>query len=125
MLVLPPDKSLEFPDPEIKFKLLKETYDESVKAAQVLSLPEMVVRGIDSKIFLVATDINNDSSDEFQKEVGTTDKEFQMVFKIENMKLLSGSYDVGISSKGIAHFSHEHSKLEYWVATEQSSNYNG
>ena len=84
----------------------------------------MVVRGIDSKIFLVATDINNDSSDEFQKEVGTTDKEFQMVFKIENMKLLSGSYDVGISSKGIAHFSHEHSKLEYWVATEQSSNYN-
>ena len=125
MLVLPPDKNLEFPDPEIKFKLSKETYDESVKAAQVLSLPEMVVRGIDSKIFLVASDINNDSSDEFQKEVGTTDKEFQMVFKIENMKLLSGSYDVGISSKGIAHFSHEHSKLEYWVATEQSSNYNG
>ena len=85
----------------------------------------MVVRGIDSKIFLVATDITNDSTDEFQKEVGTTDKEFQMVFKIENMKLLSGSYDVGISSKGIAYFSHEHSKLEYWVATEQSSNYNG
>ena len=125
MLVLPPDKTLEFPDPEIQFKLSKETYDESVKAAQVLSLPEMVVRGTDSKIFLVATDINNDSTDEFQKEVGTTDKEFQMVFKIENMKLLSGSYDVGISSKGIAHFSHEHSKLEYWVATEQSSNYNG
>jgi hypothetical protein len=125
MLVLPPDKNLEFPDPEIKFKLSKETYDESVKAAQVLSLPEMVVRGIDSKIFLVATDINNDSTDEFQKEVGTTENEFQMVFKIENMKLLSGSYDVGISSKGIAHFSHEHSKLEYWVATEQSSNYNG
>ena len=125
MLVLPPEKNLEFPDPEIKFKLSKETYDESVKAAQVLSLPEMVVRGIDSKIFLVATDINNDSTDEFQKEVGTTENEFQMVFKIENMKLLSGSYDVGISSKGIAHFSHEHSKLEYWVATEQSSNYNG
>jgi len=125
MLVLPPEKNLEFPDPEIQFKLSKETYDESVKAAQVLSLPEMVVRGIDSKIFLVATDINNDSSDEFQKEVGTTDKDFQMVFKIENMKLLSGSYDVGISSKGIAHFSHEHSNLEYWVATEQSSNYNG
>ena len=48
-----------------------------------------------------------------------------MVFKIENMKLLSGSYQVGISSKGIAHFAHEHSKLEYWIATEQNSNYNG
>ena len=63
MLVLPPDKNLEFPDPEIKFKLSKETYDESVKAAQVLSLPEMVVRGTDGKIFLVATDISNDSTD--------------------------------------------------------------
>jgi len=83
------------------------------------------VRGMDGKIFLVATDINYDSSDEFQKEVGTTDKDFQMVFKIENMKLLSGGYQVGISSKGIAHFAHEHSKLQYWIATEQNSNYNG
>ena len=65
------------------------------------------------------------TADEFRKEVGTTDAEFQMVFKIENMKLLSGGYQVGISSKGISHFSHEHSKLQYWIATEQNSNYNG
>ena len=74
---------------------------------------------------MVATDTNNNSSDEFRKEVGTTESDFQMVFKIENMKLLSGGYQVGISSKGIAHFSHEHSKLQYWIATEQNSNYNG
>ena len=125
MLVLPPEKKLDFPEPEINFKMSKDAYDSCLKAAQVLSLPELVVHGDGSKIFLVATDTNNDSSDDFRREVGTTDKEFQMVFKIENMKLLSGSYDVGVSSKGIAHFSHEHSKLEYWVATEQSSNYNG
>jgi len=99
--------------------------DACIKAAQVLALPELVVHGDGSKIFLVSTDTNNDSSDDFRREVGTTDKEFQMVFKIENMKLLSGSYDVGVSSKGIAHFSHEHSKLQYWIATEQNSNYNG
>ena len=74
---------------------------------------------------MVATDTNNNSSDEFRKEVGTTESDFQMVFKIENMKLLSGGYQVGISSKGIAHFAHEHSKLQYWIATEQNSNYNG
>ena len=105
--------------------LSKDTYDACIKAAQVLALPELVVHGDGSKIFLVSTDTNNDSSDDFRREVGTTDKEFQMVFKIENMKLLSGSYDVGVSSKGIAHFSHEHSKLQYWIATEQNSNYNG
>tara|TARA_B100001250_G_C19768876_1_gene776129 strand:- start:207 stop:875 length:669 start_codon:yes stop_codon:yes gene_type:complete len=125
MLVLPPEKSLDFPEPEISFKMPKEAYDACLKAAQVLSLPELIVHGDKSKIFLVATDTNNNASDEFRREVGTTDAEFQMVFKIENMKLLSGGYQVGISSKGIAHFVHEHSKLEYWIATEQNSNYNG
>ena len=125
MLVLPPEKKLDFPDPEIKFKMPKDKYDMCLKMAQILSLPELVVHGDGSKIFLVATDTNNSSTDEHPEEVGTTDKTFQMVFKIENMKLLSGGYQVGISSKGIAHFSHEHSKLEYWIATEQNSNYNG
>ena len=125
MLVLPPEKKLDFPDPEINFKMSKDAYDACIKMAQILSLPELVVHGDGSKIFLVATDTNNTSTDEHRREVGTTDKEFQMVFKIENMKLLSGGYQVGISSKGIAHFAHEHSKLQYWIATEQNSNYNG
>ncbi len=125
MLVTPPEKTLDFPDPEITFKMTKETYDGCLKAAQVLALPELVVHGDGEKVFLVASDTNNSSSDEFRREVGTSDKKFQMVFKIENMKLLSGSYQVGISSKGIAHFSHEHSNLQYWIATEQNSNYEG
>ena len=91
----------------------------------IVLLKGIELEGDGIKVFLVSTDTKNDSSDEFRREVGTTDKEFQIVFKIENMKLLSGSYDVGISSKGIAHFSHEHSKLQYWIATEQNSNYNG
>ena len=125
MLVIPPEKTLDFPEPEINFKVTKDAYDSCLRAAQVLALPELVVHGDGSKIFLVATDTNNDSSDEFRREVGETDKTFQMVFKIENMKLLSGGYQVGISSKGIAHFAHEHSKLQYWIATEQNSNYEG
>ena len=125
MLVLPPEKKLDFPEPEITFTMPKDKYDMCLKMASILQVPELVVQGDGSKIFLVATDTNNSSTDEHPEEVGTTDKSFQMVFKIENMKLLSGSYKVGISSKGIAHFAHEHSKLEYWIATEQNSNYNG
>tara|TARA_B100001123_G_scaffold46181_1_gene47101 strand:- start:1 stop:657 length:657 start_codon:yes stop_codon:yes gene_type:complete len=125
MLVLPPEKKLDFPEPEITFTMPKDKYDMCLKMASILQVPELVVHGDGSIIQLVATDTNNSSTDSHPEEVGTTDKTFQMVFKIENMKLLSGSYNVGISSKGIAHFSHEHSKLEYWIATEQNSNYNG
>ncbi len=124
MLVLPPEKSLDFPDPEIQFKMSKEDYDSCIKGAQVLSCPELVVEGDGSKIHLVATDTSNSSTDDFRKEVGTTDGNFQMVFKLENMKMMSGGYQVNISSKGIAHFIHETSKLQYWIATEQNSNYN-
>lgn len=123
MLVLPPEKSLDFPDPEIQFKMSKEDYDSCIKGAQVLSCPELVVEGNGSKIHLVATDTSNSSTDLFRKEVGTTDGNFQMVFKLENMKMMSGGYQVNISSKGIAHFVHETSKLQYWIATEQNSNY--
>ena len=125
MLVLPPEKKLDFPEPEITFTMPKDKYDMCLKMASILQVPELVVHGDGSIIQLVATDTNNSSTDSHPEEVGTTDKTFQMVFKIENMKLLSGSYNVGISSKGIAHFAHEHSKLEYWIATEQNSNYNG
>jgi hypothetical protein len=125
MLVLPPEKTLDFPVPEISFKMTKEDYDEVLKAAQVLALPELIVTSTDGKIYLTAVDSSNNSSDQFRKDVGTTDKEFKMVFKIENMKLLSGGYQVEISSKGIAHFIHDTSKLEYWIATEQNSSYTG
>ncbi|MBT6438628.1 MAG: DNA polymerase, partial [Flavobacteriales bacterium] len=59
MLVLPPEKTLNFPDPEINFDMSKEAYGACMKAAQVLSLPELLVLGEEGKIFLVATDTNN------------------------------------------------------------------
>ena len=125
MLVLPPEKKLEVPNPEIEFQMSKDDFESCVGMAQVLSLPELIVEGDGTTISLVAIDTSLPSSDKFPVEVGTTDKEFKMVFKIENMKLLSGDYRVAISSKGIGEFTHKTSKIEYWIATEQNSNYNG
>ena len=125
MLVLPPEKKLEVPDPEIEFEMSRDDFESCVGMAQVLSLPELIVEGDGTTISLVAIDTSLPSSDKFPVKVGTTDKEFKMVFKIENMKLLSGGYQVEISSKGIAHFIHDTSKLEYWIATEQNSSYTG
>ena len=125
MLVLPPEKKLEVPDPEIEVEMSRDDFESCVGMAQVLSLPELIVEGDGTTISLVAIDTSLPSSDKFPVKVGTTDKEFKMVFKIENMKLLSGDYRVAISSKGIGWFVHKTSKIEYWIATEQNSNYNG
>jgi hypothetical protein len=125
MLVLPPEKKLDFPNPEIEFEMSKNDFESCVGMAQVLSLPELIVEGDGTTITLVAIDTSLPSTDRFPVKVGTTDKEFKMVFKIENMKLLSGDYRVQISSKGIGKFDNKNSKIEYWIATEQNSNYNG
>ena len=66
MIVSPPDKELAFPDPEITFTLYNSDFSQVIKAASVLGLPHICVEGKDSKMSLVATDVNNSSSDEFK-----------------------------------------------------------
>jgi hypothetical protein len=122
MITTPPEKNLELPTQEVTFKMTKENFRKTINGAHQLQLSEVVVRGRNGKVSLVATDIDNPSSNEFDVEVGTTDKDFQFVFKADNLKFLSGDYDVKISSKGIAHFKGE--TVQYWVATEASSQYN-
>ena len=55
------------------------------------------VKGKGGKMNIVATDVNNSSSDEFTTELGETSLTFNMVFKIENLKLFSGDYNVEIT----------------------------
>ena len=123
MIVSPPEKKLDFPDPEIKFSLKKEELDSVLRAAHVLQVPELAVVGDGTLTSVVATDTSNTSTNEFAIQVGETDKTFKMIFKIENIKLISGSYDVEISSKGISYWAQSGKKLQYWIATESNSKY--
>jgi len=125
MIVTPPEKELTFPEAEVKFAMSNVDFSQTTKAAAMLGLPHVCVVGDGSKITLGATDVNNSSSDDFVTEVGTTDKSFCMVFKIENLKLFAGDYDVEITSKGISKFSHTSINLQYFIATESDSTFGG
>ena len=83
MIVVPPEKELVFPEPEVKFTMTNGDFSQATKAAALLGLPHICVVGNNSQITLNATDVNNSSSDNFATEVGSTDKTFCMVFKIE------------------------------------------
>ena len=123
MFVAPPEKDIEFPDPEIEFNLTQADLDSLLRASAVLHLPEIGVVGNGSKMELTVMDVNNSSTDEVGIEVGDTDKNFQVVFKHENLKLMRDDYDVKISSRGIAHFKSVGIGVEYWIATESSSKF--
>ena len=49
---------------------------------------------------------------------------YKMNFKMENLKLLNGDYNVFVSSKNISQFKHTESDLEYFIALEPDSKYN-
>ncbi len=125
MIVSPPEKELTFPEAEIKFTLTNAEFNQTIKAATLLGLPHICVEGKDGKINLVATDVHNSSSDEYRSELGETGMVFNMVFKIENLKLYAGDYDVDLTSKGISKFSHTSSNLQYFIATESDSTFGG
>ena len=58
-------------------------------------------------------------------KVGTSDKKFDFHFKTEHFKMLPGDYGVYISSKLISNFRHKNKTLQYWIALENTSKYEG
>jgi hypothetical protein len=124
MVTQPPEKNLELPSSEVQFDLTFPDMKKVVNAANQLSLPEVVVRGRDGKVTLVATDTKNPTSNEFSHDLKTeTSATYDFVFKVENLKFMQGDYAVTISAKGISHF--KGTGVEYWVATEAGSKYDG
>ena len=127
MILVPPDKELVFPEPEVSFALTNADFTLVIKAASLLGLPHICVVGnganARAKITLEATDVNNSASDDYKTEVGTTSETFNLVFKIENLKLYSGDYHVELTSRGITKFSHNSNNLQYFIATEADSSF--
>jgi len=67
----------------------------------------------------MATDVADDSSDQSKIEIATGDgKVFKVVMKVENFKMMDGSYDVSIAKKGLAQFKHKSSDIIYYIAVE-------
>lgn len=121
MIEVPPNKTVELKTKEIKFTLTADHLSSIQRALGVLGLPEIAVVGDREKIYLTTSDTRNPTSDQYSIEVGETTHEFKIVFKSENIKLLSAAYEVEISSQGIGHF--KTSDIEYWIVAESSSTF--
>tara|TARA_Y100000593_G_C4286062_1_gene325533 strand:+ start:672 stop:1322 length:651 start_codon:yes stop_codon:yes gene_type:complete len=118
MIMQAPDKDLDLPDCVVEFELKDEVRGKSMQAASVLQLPNWSVVGDSKNITLEVGNTKDDSSNVFRHVVGETDAEFELTFKVENLRFMPADYNVKISSKGISHFSANGGKLQYYIATE-------
>jgi hypothetical protein len=123
VIVAPPDKEMVLPSEDVTFNLGEEQLAKALKSSSILQLPDLSVVGGEGAIKVVVSDRKNDTSNEFALVVGQTDKEFSFNFKIENIKLIPGSYSVAISSKNLARFYNTNYKLTYFIALEPDSVY--
>ena len=53
----------------------------------------------------------------------STNSVYKFWFKVENLKVLPGNYDVEVSSKKISHFVNSVLPIQYWIALEPESSY--
>jgi hypothetical protein len=123
VIVSPPEKAIELPSRDVCFQLDSTHLHKLLKAAQVYGLTDLSAVGNGEEITLVVSDRKNDNSNEFALTVGKTDKTFEFNFKIENIKLMPGSYDVVISKKLLAEFTNPSYNLKYFIALEPDSSY--
>ena len=122
MIVTPPDKPIKFPeDAEISFSMPADVLQSVLKAINILQMSEFSVTGRNNKICVGAVDTKNPTGDTYNIEVGTTEHNFSMIFKSENIKLIAGDYDVKITSRGLGYFKGD--DVDYWIPTESSSNF--
>lgn len=119
------DKKIVLPSKDVSFTITEKQLNEILKAASVLQVPEIAVMSDgDSKTRVVATEVKNNTSNEFSVEVDhESSNKFKLIFKAENLKMIPGDYLVEICSKGIARFFNEKLAVEYFIAIETSSEF--
>jgi len=123
VIVTPPDKSIELPSDDVSFELKTEQLDKLLKAAGIYQLPDLAVIGENGVVKLVVRDKKNDTSNDYAVVVGETEGNFVFNFKVENIKLIPGSYDVVVSQKLLSKFTCREHDLTYYIALEPDSTY--
>ena len=123
VIVCPPEKSIELPTEDVSFELKTEQLDKLLKAAGIYQLPDLAVIGENGVVKLVVRDKKNDTSNDYAVVVGETEGNFILNFKVENIKIIPGAYDVVVSSKLLSQFTNSTHDLKYYIALEPDSTF--
>ena len=123
VIVTPPDKEISLPSEDVCFELTTTVLEKLLKAAAVYQLPDISAVGEAGVVKLVVRDKKNDTSNAHEEVVGETDETFNFNFKVENIKILPGSYEVVVSQKLLSRFKSKNHDLTYYIALEPDSTF--
>ena len=123
VIITPPEKAIELPSEDVTFDLSTQQLDKLLKAAGIYQLPDLSVVGENGVVKLLVRDKKNDTSNSFAITVGETESTFMFNFKVENIKILPGTYNVVVSQKLLSRFRSKNYDLTYYIALEPDSTF--
>ena len=123
VIVTPPEKSIDLPSEDVTFDLSTDQLDKLLKAAAIYQLPDLSVVGGDGVVKVLVRDKKNDTSNDYSVIVGETESTFSFNFKVENIKILPGTYSVVVSQKLLSRFTNKNQDLIYYIALEPDSTF--
>lgn len=115
-----PDRKVNFPGADIEFTINEKVLENLRKASFVYGIPDLVFKSHDNGIVeLNLCDLENETSNVYTQEIVSDNTGvYELAIKMENIRLLSGDYEVKISSKYITQWKHKSLNLIYWIALE-------
>ena len=123
VIITPPEKSIDLPSEDVTFDLSTDQLVKLLKAAAIYQLPDLAVVGGGGVVKVLVRDKKNDTSNDFSIIVGETDSTFSFNFKVENIKILPGTYTVVVSQKLLSRFTNKNQDLVYYIALEPDSTF--
>ena len=119
-------KEIKMPATVVTCELFEYDFKEIQRSASVLQLPDLKISSEGDKVILTVHDRKDPSSNTYAMEIGDHDgkTDFEFFFKVENLKMLFGDYNIEICENSVALFTNKNKDLKYWVAMEPYSKYN-
>lgn len=116
-----PNKDISFPEVDIEFTLESDVVNSIRRVASVLNATNICITGDGETISVKIGDPKNATAPAYNTAVGTSDKTFNAILKVDHFKLLPGSYTVSLSKKKISRF--VSGENTYYIAVESDSTF--
>jgi len=125
-LLTVPTKNVNMPKTTVKVSLTEKTFADLQRAAAVMQLPDISFQNESQKIYAVICDMADPTSNSYKTLIAedySGKEQMTLNFKIDNLRMLPGTYTVRFSTNVVGEFTNDTIPVKYWFAMETNSKF--
>lgn len=122
-LLTVPTKDVNMPAVNVSIDLSEKQFSELQKAASVMQLPDLSFTVDDTDIVAMVSDLSDPTTNTYKVVVNENwnGPDFMFNFKMENIKILPGDYQINFAKNIVGEFVNTNISLKYWFAMEANT----